>query len=133
MAIDIGEGLRGIQPVTEVLRADMRFHRDPSSAFNFREFSDSLEDCLKNREVIDGSKVLDDIKQKYTRLYNDTGVEPNAIMITSDYLSTALAQTDCLFEYKLVKGVSIRLFGMEVIPIQGTKSVRVCITEKVGE
>lgn len=54
MSIDVGEGLRGIQPVTE---ADVGYQRDPSAA----QFKDSFQECLREQKA-KGAEVLRRVK-----------------------------------------------------------------------
>lgn len=126
MAIDVGEGLRGIQPITEVLRADVGYQRDPSAP----QFKDSLQECLEKREQNKpkGDDVLRKVKYSYDYLYNRYGVQPNAVMITSDYL--AAIEAECFREYRVINMKPSQLLGMDVIPIMGKETVKACIIDK---
>lgn len=125
MAIDVGEGLRGIQPVVGVLKADAGYRQSDPNAPQFR---DSLQECLKERKQPKGADVLRKVKYSYDKLYCDYGVQPNAVMITQDYLAAVIAE--CRLEYLAVDLKPDQLLGMDVIPIIGKETVKACIINK---
>lgn len=92
MSIDVGEGLKGIHPVTEVLRADIGYQRDPSAA----RFKDSFQKCLEKQKA-KGVEVLHRVKDSYNNLYNKFGVQPNTVMLSADCVSAVLVGVFSLF------------------------------------
>lgn len=127
MSIDVGEGLRGIQPVTEVLRADVGYQRDPSAA----QFKDNLQEYLKERQQNrpKGEDILKKIKYNYDKLYNKYGVQPNAVMISPDYL--AIIEAECSAEYRVTLGVALNsVLGLDVILVNGKEIIKACIIDK---
>lgn len=129
MAIDVGEDLRGTQllmgvrkvPVIEPTR--LAYHRDPSDT----QFKDCLQENLKKRKE-NGAVVLREIKSNFDQLYSKYGVQPNAVMITQDYISDVIAE--CFGEYQVFNMKPDKLLGMDVIPIVGKETIKVCIIDK---
>lgn len=132
MAIDVGEGLRGQQPPMGVRKVPpieptrLAYKRDPSNA----QFHECLQENIRKRKE-NGKHVLWKIKYDYDQLYSRYGVQPNAVMITQDYLNDVIAE--CFGEYQVVNMKPDKLLGMDVIPIVGKETVKVCIIDKEDE
>ena len=69
MAIDVGEGLRKIQPITEMAKGT---EYDFTKSADFRE---NFEKCLREHQDT-GKEVLRKVKYSWDRLYNKYGVQP---------------------------------------------------------
>lgn len=95
-------------------------------------FNETLQKCLKEREQNKpkGADVLHKIEYGYCHLYNKYGVQPNAVMITQDYLAAVI--TECS-GYCVVQNCPDQLLGLDVIPIIGKEIVKVCIIDKEGD
>ena len=128
MAIDVGEGLREVQPPMGVRKVPpieptrLAYKRDPSDA----QFQECLQENLKKRKE-NGADVLRKIKYSFDQLYSRYGVQPNAVMITQDYISDVIAE--CFGEYQVFNMKPDKLLGMDVIPIIGKETVKVCIVD----
>lgn len=129
MTIDVGEGLRDIQPPMGVRKVPpieptrLAYKRDPSDT----QFHECLQENLRKRKE-NGATVLREIKYSFDQLYNKYGVQPNAVMITQDYISDVIAE--CFGEYQVFNMKPDKLLGMDVIPIVGKETVKVCIIDK---
>ena len=126
MSIDVGEGLRGIHPVTEVLRADIGYQRDPSAA----RFKDSFQKCLEKQKA-KGVEVLHRVKDSYNNLYNKFGVQPNTVMLSANCVSAVVAE--CFNEYQVVDMKPAKILDMDVMVVTGRDIVKACIVDKEGE
>lgn len=126
MLIDVGEGLRGIHTVTEVLRADIGYQRDPSAA----QFKDNFQKCLEEQKV-KGAEVLHKVRDSYNNLYNKFGIQPNTIMLSADYVSAVIAE--CFNEYQVMGMKPDKLLGMDVMVVTGRDTVKACIVDTEGE
>lgn len=126
MSIDVGEGLRGIRPVTGVLRADIDYQRDPSAA----QFKDSFQKCLEEQKA-KGAEVLHRIKYSYDCLYNRFGVQPNTVILSADCVSAVIAE--CFNEYQVINMKPDKLLGMDVMVVTGNDIVKACIVDTEGE
>lgn len=127
MAIDVGEGLRGIQPVKEVLSNGSDNH--------YRErFYEYFEESLKKSEnkgkAINGEEIMKQIKYSYDSLYCKTGVQPNAVLLSQDYM--AAIETDCEVAVTIstMKAPLSRVFGLTIVLTKGEKIVKACIMEE---
>lgn len=121
MAIDVGEGLRRIQPITEMAKGT---DYDFTKSADFRE---NFEKCLREHQNT-GKEVLRKVKYSYDRLYSKHGVQPNAVMITPDYVAAVVAE--CFGEYRVVNMKPDQLLGMDVIVIDGKETVKACVIDK---
>lgn len=130
MSIDVGEGLRGIHPVTGVLRADIGYQRDPSAA----QFKDSFQKCLEEQKA-KGAKVLHKVMDSYNNLYNKFGVQPNTVMLSADCVSAVIAEcfNEYLNEYQVINMKPDKLLGMDVMVVTGRDIVKACIVDTEGE
>lgn len=126
MSIDVGEGLRGIHPVTEVLRADIGYQRDPSAA----QFRDSFQKCLEEQKA-KGVEVLHRVKDSYNNLYNKFGVQPNTVILSADCVSAVVAE--CFNEYQVVDMKPAKILDMDVMVVTGRDIVKACIVDTEGE
>lgn len=123
MSIDVGEGLRGIQPITEVLKADVGYQRDPSAA----QFKDSFQECLRERKA-KGAEVLRRVKYSYDCLYSRFGVQPNTVILSADCVSAVIAE--CFNEYQVINMKPDKLLGMDVMIVTGNDIAKACIVDK---
>lgn len=121
MSIDVGEGLRGIQPVAEVFRADSAYN-DPSAT----QFRECFQKCLEERKA-KGAEVLHRVKHSYDTLYNRFGIQPNTVMLSSDCVSAVIAE--CFHEYQVINMKPDKLLGMDVMVVTGNDIVKTCIVD----
>lgn len=122
MSIDVREGLRGIHPVTEVLRADIGYQRDPSAT----QFKDNFQKCLEEQKA-KGAEVLHKIRDSYNNLYNKFGVQPNTVILSADCVSAVIAE--CFNEYQVTNMKPDKLLGMDVMVVTGRDIVKACIVD----
>lgn len=123
MSIDVGEGLRGIQPITEVLKADVGYQRDLSAA----QFKDSFQECLRERKA-NGAEVLRRVKYSCDCLYSRFGVQPNTVILSADCVSAVIAE--CFNEYQVINMKPDKLLGMDVMVVTGNDIAKACIVDK---
>lgn len=129
MAIDVGEGLRGVQPpmgvrkVPPIEPSKLGYQRDP----NAPQFSENLQKCLEEKKA-KGAEVLHRVKYSYDRLYSRFGVEPNTVMLSADCVSAVIAE--CFNEYQVINMKPDKLLGMDVVVTTGRDFVKVCIVDK---
>lgn len=121
MSIDLGEGLRGIQPVTKVFRADSAY-----SYHNASQFRENLQKCLEEQKA-KGADVLCRVKHSHDSLYNKFGVQPNTVMLSHDCLSAVIAE--CFHEYQVINMKPDKLLGMDVVVVTGKDIAKVCIVD----
>lgn len=73
-------------------------------------------------------KFSEKIQRSYDELYNKTGVQPNAVLISEDYMTTLESMTTVHSDVRITQ-----VNGLAVIRVGGKGFIRACIIDDSSE
>lgn len=113
------EKIEGIKPLSSIIDLKLR-------GGTIKDFESFLKDCQKKIEAED---VLIRLKKSYNQLVFKTGITPNAVVISDDYLNVLKREHFDGWDVQTSTDV-VELMGMELIHAAGKEVIEAAIVYK---